>query len=139
MGYSSINAQGLIAPPYFLGGSICISSTWVADRTRQRGLMMTFLSVVGGIGYILLATEHSTAIRYTGVFLAAAGIFPAIGNILPWVLDSQGNDTKRGVGMATLAADGWPMWINPGYETLPQDRRALRREGNECLWGVDVF
>ncbi|KAK6592889.1 major facilitator superfamily transporter [Botrytis cinerea] len=48
------------------------------------------------------ATTSATGPRYTGVFLAAAGIFPAIANILPWVLNNQGSDTKRGTGIALL-------------------------------------
>ena len=48
--------------------------------------MVGCLTVIGGIGYILLATAKSVGGRYTGVFFAAAGIFPAIANILPWVL-----------------------------------------------------
>jgi len=50
----------------------------------------------------MLATTSSTGPRYAGVFLAAAGVFPCIGNILPWVLNNQGSDTKRGAGIAIL-------------------------------------
>jgi hypothetical protein len=60
------------------------------------------MSLVGALGYILLATTEKTGPRYTGVFFAAAGIFPRIGNILPWVLNNQGSDTKRGTGIAIL-------------------------------------
>lgn len=102
MGYSSINAQGLTAPPYFLSFLVCIATTYVADKTQQRGLMIAGLSVMGGVGYVLLATVRSVGVRYLGVFLAAAGVFPAIANILPWVLNNQGTDTKRGVGIAML-------------------------------------
>ncbi|OBT93053.2 hypothetical protein VE01_09022 [Pseudogymnoascus verrucosus] len=102
MGYKSINAQGLSAPPYFLSFLVLISSTWIADKTQQRGLMIIGLSVIGGTGYIILATVTSTGVRYFAIFLAAAGIFPAIANILPWVLNNQGTDSKRGAGMALL-------------------------------------
>jgi hypothetical protein len=102
MGYSSINAQGLTAPPYFLSFLVCIATTYIADRTQQRGLMIAGLSIMGGVGYVLLATVHTVGVRYLGVFLAAAGVFPAIANILPWVLNDQGTDTKRGVGIAML-------------------------------------
>lgn len=102
MGFTSINAQGLTAPPYFLSFLVCIGTTYVADRTQQRGLMIAGLSVVGGVGYVLLATVRSVGVRYLGVFLAASGVFPAIANILPWVLNNQGTDTKRGVGIAML-------------------------------------
>ncbi|KAK3350002.1 major facilitator superfamily transporter [Lasiosphaeria hispida] len=102
MGYSSVNSQGLTAPPYFLAFLVCIATTYLADRTRQRGAIITALSVVAGVGYLILATVHSVGARYFGVFLAAAGVFPAIANILSWVLNNQGTDTKRGVGIALL-------------------------------------
>lgn len=102
MGFTSINAQGLTAPPYFLSFLVCIGTTYIADRTQQRGLMIIGLSLMGGVGYVLLATVKSVGVRYFGVFLAASGVFPAIANILPWVLNNQGTDTKRGVGIAML-------------------------------------
>ncbi len=60
------------------------------------------MSLIGATGYILLAVTSATGPRYFGVYLAAAGIFPCIGNILPWVLNNQGSDTKRGMGIAIL-------------------------------------
>lgn len=102
MGFSSINAQGLTAPPYFLAFIICIATTWIADKTRQRGYTIIILSIIGGIGYVLLATVESVGVRYFGVFLAAAGVFPAIANILPWTINNQGSDSKRGSGIALL-------------------------------------
>lgn len=89
MGFTSINAQGLTAPPFFVSFLITIATTWIADRLQQRGLMIAFLSLVGAVGYILLAATTSVGVRYLGVFLAAAGVFPAIGNILPWVLSMR--------------------------------------------------
>ncbi|MCJ1316452.1 hypothetical protein MMC15_001773 [Xylographa vitiligo] len=102
MGFAAVNAQGLTAPPYFISFLVTIGSTYIADRTQQRGYMLMFLSCVGGIGYILLATCESVGARYFGVFLAASGIFPCIANILPWVLNNQGSDTRRGTGIAML-------------------------------------
>ncbi|KAK8113475.1 MFS transporter [Apiospora sp. TS-2023a] len=89
MGFSGVTAQGLSAPPFFLSACITILTTWIADRTRQRGL-------------IIMAWRRGTR----GVFLAAAGVFPAIGNILPWVMNNQGSDSRRGAGMVMLNAIG---------------------------------
>ena len=77
MGFSSINSQGLTAPPFFMSFLVTIFSTWVADKTQQRGYMIIVLTTVGGIGYILLACVESVGVRYFGVFLAASGIFPS--------------------------------------------------------------
>lgn len=101
-GISSITAQGLTAPPYFLSFLVTIASTWSADRTRQRGLHIFMLSCIGGVGYILLATTEGTGPRYVGVFLAASGIFPAIANTLPWVMNLQSSDEGRGAGVTLL-------------------------------------
>lgn len=102
MGFSSVTAQGLSAPPYFLSFLMVIATCYIADRTQQRGLMVASLTAIGGVGYVILATSHSVGARYFGVFLAAAGIFPAIGNILPWVTNNQGSDTRRGAGIVLL-------------------------------------
>lgn len=122
MGFTAINAQGLTAPPFFASFLVTIATTWVADRTQQRGLMIMCLSVVGGVGYILCATCSLVGVRYFGVFLAACGVFPSVANILPWVLsesslsrfpvsiflliffplDNQGSDTRRGAGIVLL-------------------------------------
>jgi hypothetical protein len=102
MGFSSINAQGLTAPPYFLAFLVTIGSTYIADRTQQRGLTIFVLSSMGCLGYILLCSVETVGVRYFGVFLAASGIFPSIGNILSWVLNNQTSDTRRGTGIAML-------------------------------------
>ena len=86
MGFSSINAQGLTAPPFFLSFLVTIFSVYVADKTQQRGFTIMFMSTIGFIGYVLLAACKVVGVRYFGVFLAASGIFPSIANILPWVL-----------------------------------------------------
>lgn len=106
MGFTSIHAQGLTAPPYFVSFVMCIVTTWIADRTRQRGLVIIVLSIIASVGYVILATSHGVGIRYFAIFLAAIGVFPAISNILPWVLNNQGTDTKRGTGMALLQMIG---------------------------------
>lgn len=106
MGYTAVKAQGLSAPPFFIAFLVVIASTYFADRSGQRGFTIIFLSILGAIGYIILAVAKGTAARYVGVYIAAAGIFPAIINILPWVVNNQGSDTKRGAGIAILNSVG---------------------------------
>ena len=77
MGFTAVNAQGLSAPPYFVSFLVTIGSTFLADRIQQRGLTVMIVSIVGGVGYIRLATCKSVGPKYFGVFLAAGGVFPA--------------------------------------------------------------
>lgn len=106
MGFASVDAQGLTAPPYFAAFLICLWTTWLADRLQQRGLIIALLSLVGCAGYVLLAACRPVAVRYVGVFLAAAGVFPAIANILSWLLTNQRSDTRRGAGIAIMNVVG---------------------------------
>ena len=106
MGFTSVNAQGLSAPPYFVAFIVTISSAWYADRIQQRGLVIVILSLIGSLGYILLAACTFTGARYFETFLAASGVFPAIANIIPWVLNNQGSDTRRGMGIVILNVVG---------------------------------
>jgi cyanate permease len=101
MGYSSINAQGLSAPPYFVAFLCAIFTTWLADRAQQRGFVLVATSLVGGIGYIVLATVKTVAVRYFATFLAAAGVFATIPNILAWTLsESRGPSIPFNHGFA---------------------------------------
>ncbi|KAK3384428.1 major facilitator superfamily transporter [Lasiosphaeria ovina] len=102
MGFSKVASQGLTAPPYLFAFVVCILSTWFADKFKQRGYTIAALSLVGSLGYILLATLplDNTLGRYASIFLAAAGVFSAIANILPWSLNNQPTDTARGAGMS---------------------------------------
>jgi hypothetical protein len=135
MGYTAIDAQGLSAPPYFLSFLVVISSTFIADRTGQRGIIIMILSFIGAIGYIILGATSKTAIRYFGVYLASAGIFPAIINILPWVLNNQGSDTKRGAGIAitNLVGQCGPLL---GTRIYPATGNPYYREG---MWTCAAF
>lgn len=82
MGYTAINAQGLSAPPSFAAFLFALITTWVADKTQQRCLVLFATSVVGGVGYIILATVETVGVRYFATFLASAGVFSTIPNIL---------------------------------------------------------
>jgi len=86
MGYTNVNAQGLSAPAYFSAFLFALLTTWLADRTQQRGFVLMATSIVGGIGYVVLATVKTVGVRYFATFLAAAGVFSTIPNILAWTL-----------------------------------------------------
>ncbi|KAL8667508.1 MAG: hypothetical protein Q9202_000724 [Teloschistes flavicans] len=114
---------------------VTIFSVYVADRTQQRGVTIMVMSTIGFIGYVLLATVKVVGVRYFGVFLAAAGIFPSIANILPWVLNNQGSDTRRGMGIAILNVVGQcgPLL---GINIFPKNEAPLYHKG---MWICAAF
>ncbi|KAJ5313448.1 ATP synthase subunit 9 [Penicillium atrosanguineum] len=109
MGYTSINAQGLAAPPYLASFFCCVAAALVSDRWGNRGYVVTFFALMGTAGYLILTCvqdESNTATRYAGVWLATCGIFPSLSINITWLLNNQGGDSKKGAGMAMLAIFG---------------------------------
>ncbi|KAI0443254.1 major facilitator superfamily domain-containing protein [Xylaria telfairii] len=102
MGYTAINAQGLSAPPSFAAFLCALISTWVADKTQQRCFVLFLTSAVGGVGYVILATVKTVGARYFATFLASAGVFSTIPNILALTLNNQGSDTRRGMSLVLI-------------------------------------
>ncbi|BGO97348.1 putative High-affinity nicotinic acid transporter (putative) [Rhodotorula toruloides] len=102
MGFTSIRAQGLSAPPYLASFFVVVGVCWLSDRVGDRTAFLIPLSMLGGIGYLLLALVTSTGVRYFAIFLCASGIFPCIGLLLPLTASMHEDDSKRGAGFLLL-------------------------------------
>ena len=166
MGYSSINAQGLSAPPYFTAYLFTNITTYITDRTQQRGLVLMITSLVGGIGYIILAAVTTVGVRYFAVYLAAAGVFSTRPKSLAWTLNMLTKPLSALV--RSLSLQGWDVsadsrtirqprkryrprrwtcayqrhrtvWTDSRYKTLPHSVRSTVRQGNEYLCRFHVF
>jgi len=85
LGYTSTTANLLTVPPYALAAISTISIGYIADRTGQRALCNIFASFLGMAGFIMLIASQNNAVKYVGVFLGAAGIYPCIPNTVVWV------------------------------------------------------
>ena len=109
MGYSSVNAQGLTAPAYFLAFLCCMFAAWGSDRFGKRGWFVAGFATMGTVGYLMLAAiqdETKTGPHYAAIYLATCGIFPALAINITWLLNNQGGDSKRGAGLGILATFG---------------------------------
>jgi MFS family permease len=109
LGYTSIQAQGVTAPPYLAAFLLCVAVAFYSDRYGHRGFIVAFFALLGTIGYLLLAVLHLTSynnVRYLGVWFACCGIFPALAINITWLLNNQGGESKRGAGLAILAIFG---------------------------------
>ncbi|RSL49169.1 hypothetical protein CEP54_012563 [Fusarium duplospermum] len=109
LGYSSIKAQSLTAPPYAAAFIICIAAAFFSDKFEHRGFVIAGRSAMAGVGYLLLAIVEDTNrmnIRYLGIWFAVMGIFPSLTLNITWLLNNQGGETKRGIGIAVIAILG---------------------------------
>lgn len=106
MGFTSIHAQGLSAPPYLAAYVICIALAFLSDRLRNRGLFITLFAWIGAAGYLMLRLNERTPIRYGAVYLVTCGVFPCIGLTFSWVTDNQMSSNRRGAGLALFGMIG---------------------------------
>jgi MFS family permease len=107
MGYESITAQGLSAPPYLFAFVVVVTTAYYSDRLQSRSSFIILHSVLATIGYGTIALSgylrsSSTLIRYLALYPAVAGFFSAITIIITWTLNNQETDSKKGTGMAVL-------------------------------------
>ncbi|KAK7223029.1 hypothetical protein V2G26_011032 [Clonostachys chloroleuca] len=103
MGHQGTKAQLLSVPPY-AGAALCtIAVGYVADRTRQRGLLNMGTVVVGMTGFVMLISSQDPQVQYAGTFLGAAGIYPVLPNTISWAINNTEGSLKRAivVGMVT--------------------------------------
>ncbi|KPI37719.1 putative transporter [Cyphellophora attinorum] len=106
MGFTSIRAQGLSAPPYLAAYVLCISLSFLSDRLKSRGLLIGIFAYIGAAGYLMLRLSETTATRYGAVYLVTCGVFPCIGLTFSWVTDNQMSSNRRGAGLALFGMIG---------------------------------
>lgn len=111
MGFSSITAQGLSAPPYLFAFVVVVTTAYYSDRWQTRSSFIMLHSVLATMGYGTVALSgylrsESTLLRYVALFPAVAGFFSAITIIITWTLNNQETDSQKGTGMAVLNVIG---------------------------------
>lgn len=103
--FTTIQSNGLSAPPYVLCWIMIVACSFVSDRINYRGPFVAGAALVAAVGYILLGTTTGVAPRYFGLFLATQ-IFVSVALILTWVGNTHATDSKRAAGLAILATMG---------------------------------
>lgn len=103
--FTTIQSNGLSAPPYILCWISIVTCAFISDRVGVRGPFVAGAGLVAAIGYILLATQTSVGLRYFGIFLATI-IFTSVALMLSWVANTHATDSKRAAALAILATGG---------------------------------
>lgn len=106
LGFSGANAQLLSVPPFVLGCTATIIVGIYSDKHQLRGPYVIAGGFIALAGYIVLYTQRSPGVSYTGAILAAMGSFPPVPVIIAWVSSNAGGDIKRGVALAMVIGFG---------------------------------
>lgn len=104
MGYTSVNAQGMSAPPYIAAFFFTLGGTWLTHKFKQRGYVLSFFYLLTAVGYIILINVETHGVRYLGTFIACCGTYPIVPILLSWNL--QGTDGERGFSYVMMSIVG---------------------------------
>lgn len=103
--FTTIQSQGLSAPPYLLTFFLILAVTWISDHVGVRGPFVAGFGLVAAIGYIILGTATGTAVRYFALFLSTM-IFVCVAQLNVWVANTHATDSKRAGALAICATFG---------------------------------
>ncbi|PYI01063.1 MFS general substrate transporter [Aspergillus sclerotiicarbonarius CBS 121057] len=103
--FTTIQSNGLSAPPYVLSWIAIVTCAFLSDRVNLRGPFIVCGALIAAVGYIVLATQTTVAARYFGLFLATQ-VFVSVALILTWVGNTHATDSKRAGAFAILATGG---------------------------------
>lgn len=105
LGYTSTTANLLSVPPYAAAAALTVTVGWIADRTQQRGLCNTCSSIIGVVGFCMLIGSQDPGVKYAGIYLGAAGIYPCVANTITWANNNVEGVFRRGIIVGTTI--GW--------------------------------
>ncbi|KIX09395.1 uncharacterized protein Z518_00474 [Rhinocladiella mackenziei CBS 650.93] len=106
MGYSGIHSQLLSVPPYAWAACVCVTVTFLSDRTKRRGVWILIVMPFTATGFIILLTVHVVGVRYFALFLCLTGAFTASPMFVAWVVDNSAGHTTRAIVAATVVGFG---------------------------------
>lgn len=106
MGYSSIAAQGLSAPPHLAAFAVVLVTAILSDRFQTRSTPIVVHALLAMIGYTLLALAAPLhlpiALRYLCIFPITAGFFSCVCLVIVWTVNNQQSDEGKGTGIALM-------------------------------------
>jgi hypothetical protein len=107
MGFESITAQALTAPPYLVAFFVVIATAYFSDHLQTRSTFIVAHALLAALGYATIAflgyrESPHTLIRYLALYPAIFGFFSCITVIITWTINNQESDSKKGTGMAIL-------------------------------------
>lgn len=106
LGFNSLASQYLTIPVYLFAGFIFLAAAELSDRYKKRGPMIIFLNIFGIIGYILLLSVNSSAVKYFACYLICFSLYTGTGINEAWITSNTAPALKRSTALATNQALG---------------------------------
>ncbi|KAK9472285.1 major facilitator superfamily domain-containing protein [Dipodascopsis tothii] len=106
MGYESITAQGMSAPPYIVAYITVIAVTFYSDKKKSRAEFIVFFASMACAGYVVLAVSRETFVRYLALFFVTSGFFTVVALVIAWTVNNQSSESAKGTGVVMLNTIG---------------------------------
>jgi hypothetical protein len=106
LGFSTAQAQCLVAPPYAAAGIVMFAESWICDKYRFRGPCLIFNSIIALIGLPLIGFHSNSSVRYFGIFLATVGVNANVPAIMTFQANNVVGQWKRAFSSASLVGFG---------------------------------
>lgn len=126
MGFSTGEAQCLIAPPYLLAAIVMYGFAWAGDKYHIRSPFIIFNGALCLFGLGLLGFCENVGARYFGVFCATTACNANIPCVLTWQANNIRGQWKRALCSATLVGAGGIGGIIGGTVFRSQDKPKYR-------------
>ncbi|CAO3613669.1 unnamed protein product [Cunninghamella blakesleeana] len=108
MGFTSLTAQAMSAPPYAIACLFTVLCSFSSDKRKERAFHIGIPALIGGIGYMLLIVlrHRGSVAMYIASIITATGVFANVPAMLSWFNNNIGGHTKRGVAVAFIISVG---------------------------------
>lgn len=106
LGFSQLESQYLTVPVYLLGGISFFTAGKLGDKFGWRGTPLGILDTFAVIGYALLATVESNAVRYFACYLIAIPLYCGPGLNETWIINNTAPHYRRATALGLSQAVG---------------------------------
>jgi len=104
--FSTMESQGLIAPPYVFAGFVMWLTGYIGDKHHIRGPIIIFNMLLCIIGLPIVGWTHNNNFRYFGIFLVTAGANANVPTVMTYQANNIRGHWKRAFCSATLVGFG---------------------------------
>lgn len=108
MDYSDAQAQLMSAPPYLLACIVTLLVSFSAGHFKERGYHIIGTTMIGIVGYLLLATltSYGSKVLYIATCITCVGTCAPIPLIISWFTNNIYGYTKRAVAIGLIIGFG---------------------------------
>lgn len=102
----SLRAQAFSAPPYVAAFVFALVLVYTSDRVDIRGCWIVLVTIIGAVGYLMLAIVEDNNVRYGAVWLVVIGLFSFIPMAYSWLIANAVGESKKGIAIVIFSTIG---------------------------------